>query len=97
MSPTEKEHHSPFDAMAEGFDAWFAKKANVFESGLLAEKHFLTDPENTVSIGAEPGCSRKGTAFPAVWSPRKGWSGWRDGGGTLNARRCGHGTEMFRC
>jgi len=51
MSPTEKEHSSRFDAMAEAFDAWFAKNANVFESELLAEKHFLTDPENTVSIG----------------------------------------------
>jgi len=55
-----------FDAMGEAFDAWFAKNANVFESELLAEKHFLTDPENPVSIGCGTGCSRKGKAIPAV-------------------------------
>jgi len=55
MSPTGKEHTSSFDAMAEAFDAWFAKNANVFESERLAEKHFLTDPENTVSIGCGTG------------------------------------------
>jgi len=46
---------SAFDAIAEAFDAWFAKNANVFESELLAEKRFLDDPENTVSIGCGTG------------------------------------------
>lgn len=44
-----------FDAAAETFDAWFEKNRNVFESELLAERHFLTDPENTVSIGCGTG------------------------------------------
>jgi len=46
---------SAFDAVAEAFDTWFARNANVFESELLATKHFLDDPENTLSIGCGTG------------------------------------------
>ena len=44
-----------FEDDAAAFDAWFAKNAAVFESELLAEKRFVTDPENTVSIGCGSG------------------------------------------
>jgi SAM-dependent methyltransferase len=58
MATTEsgpKDPAAAFDAAAEAFDAWFAKNANVFESELLAEKQFLSDPENTLSIGCGTG------------------------------------------
>lgn len=50
-----KSETSAFDAIAEAFDTWFARNANVFESELLATKHFLDDPENTLSIGCGTG------------------------------------------
>jgi ubiquinone/menaquinone biosynthesis C-methylase UbiE len=50
-----KEEPSAFDAIAEAFDAWFARNANVFESELLATGYFLTDPADTVSIGCGTG------------------------------------------
>lgn len=50
-----KEEPSAFDAIAEAFDTWFARNANVFESELLATKHFLDDPADTVSIGCGTG------------------------------------------
>ena len=75
MSPTEKEHPSAFDAMAEAFDAWFAKNANVFESELLAEKHFLTDPENTVSIGCGTGLFEERHGIPRGVEPAEGMAG----------------------
>ena len=50
-----KGESSAFDAIAEAFDTWFARNANVFESELLATKHFLDDPENTLSIGCGTG------------------------------------------
>ena len=72
MCPAEKEHPSAFDAMAEAFDAWFAKNANVFESELLAEKHFLTDPENTVSIGCGTGLFEERHGIPRGVEPAEG-------------------------
>jgi predicted TPR repeat methyltransferase len=80
MSPTDKEHPSAFDAMPEAFDARFAKNANVFESELLAEKHFLADPENTVSIGCGTGLFEEKHGISRGVEPAEGMPGWRDGG-----------------
>jgi ubiquinone/menaquinone biosynthesis C-methylase UbiE len=46
---------SAFDTSAEDFDAWFRKNQVIFESELLAEKYFITDPTHTVSIGCGSG------------------------------------------
>ena len=46
---------SAFENAAEDFDYWFSKNKVVFESELLAEKHFLTDSKNSVSIGVGSG------------------------------------------
>ncbi len=46
---------SAFDAIAEAFDTWFTRNANVFESELSATRHFLSDPADTVSIGCGTG------------------------------------------
>jgi len=44
-----------FEGEAEAFDVWFSKNKVVFESELLAEKYFITNPENTISIGCGSG------------------------------------------
>jgi len=56
---------SVFEVAAEDFDSWFEKNKVVFESELLAEKHFLTDPKNSVSIGVGSGlfASRLGVEY----------------------------------
>ena len=56
---------SVFEVAAEDFDSWFDKNKVVFESELLAEKHFLTDPRNSVSIGVGSGlfASRLGVEY----------------------------------
>jgi hydroxymethylpyrimidine/phosphomethylpyrimidine kinase len=46
---------SAFKEAAEDFDAWFDKNRLIFESELLAEKHFLENPKNSVSIGVGSG------------------------------------------
>jgi len=46
---------SAFEEVAEDFDAWFDKNRFIFESELLAEKHFLINPENAISIGVGSG------------------------------------------
>jgi len=46
---------SAFEEAAEDFDAWFDKNRIIFESELLAEQHFLRNPENAVSIGVGSG------------------------------------------
>jgi thiamine thiazole synthase len=46
---------SPFEETPEDFDTWFSKNKVVFESELLAEKYFITEPEDTVSIGIGSG------------------------------------------
>ena len=46
---------SAFDESAKDFDEWFGKNKAVFESELLAEQQFITDPERTVSIGLGSG------------------------------------------
>jgi len=46
---------SAFEGTAEDFDSWFNKNKVVFESELLAEKHFLADPKDSVSIGVGSG------------------------------------------
>ena len=46
---------SAFDTSAEDFDVWFNKNQVIFESELLAQKYFITDPEHTVSIGCGTG------------------------------------------
>ena len=46
---------SAFEEEGEDFDRWFSKNRIVFESELLAEKYFLTDLKNTVSIGVGSG------------------------------------------
>ncbi len=46
---------SAFEEAAEDFDAWFDKNRIIFESEMLAEKHFLENPENAVSIGVGSG------------------------------------------
>jgi sulfide-dependent adenosine diphosphate thiazole synthase len=46
---------SAFDVSAEDFDDWFNKNQMVFESELLAQKCFLDNPEQTVSIGCGSG------------------------------------------
>jgi hydroxymethylpyrimidine/phosphomethylpyrimidine kinase len=46
---------SAFEETAEDFDSWFNKNRVIFESELLAEKHFLVNPENAVSIGVGSG------------------------------------------
>jgi hydroxymethylpyrimidine/phosphomethylpyrimidine kinase len=46
---------SAFEEAAEDFDAWFDKNRVIFESELLAERHFLENPENAVSIGVGSG------------------------------------------
>jgi hydroxymethylpyrimidine kinase/phosphomethylpyrimidine kinase len=56
---------SSFEEEAEDFDVWFDKNRAVFESELLAEKHFLESPENAVSIGVGSGlfASRLGIRY----------------------------------
>jgi hydroxymethylpyrimidine/phosphomethylpyrimidine kinase len=63
---------SAFEEGAEDFDAWFDKNRMVFESELLAEKHFLEKPENAVSIGVGSGlfASRLGIKYGV--EPAKG-------------------------
>ncbi|MBN1273963.1 MAG: bifunctional hydroxymethylpyrimidine kinase/phosphomethylpyrimidine kinase [Candidatus Aminicenantes bacterium] len=46
---------SAFEVAAEDFDVWFDKNRIIFESELLAEKHFLVNPGNAVSIGVGSG------------------------------------------
>jgi hydroxymethylpyrimidine/phosphomethylpyrimidine kinase len=56
---------SAFEEEAEDFDAWFDKNRVIFESELLAEKHFLANPESAVSIGVGSGlfASRLGIKY----------------------------------
>ena len=44
----------------------------MFESELLAEKHFLTDPENTVSIGCGTGLFEERHGIPRGVEPAEG-------------------------
>jgi hydroxymethylpyrimidine kinase/phosphomethylpyrimidine kinase len=46
---------SAFEESAEDFDSWFDKNRVVFESELLAEKYFLSNPKNSVSVGVGSG------------------------------------------
>lgn len=46
---------SAFEEAAEDFDSWFDKNKVVFESELLAEKYFLPNPKNSVSVGVGSG------------------------------------------
>jgi len=63
---------SAFEEEAEDFDAWFDKNKVVFESEFLAEKHFLEDPQDAVSIGVGSGlfASRLGIKYGV--EPAKG-------------------------
>ena len=56
---------SAFEDSAEDFDAWFSKNQIVFESELLAERYFLSNPRNSVSIGVGSGlfASRLGIEY----------------------------------
>ncbi|MCD6223686.1 MAG: methyltransferase domain-containing protein, partial [Deltaproteobacteria bacterium] len=56
---------SVFKESAEDFDAWFNKNQIVFESELLAEKYFLSNPKNSISIGVGSGlfASRLGIEY----------------------------------
>jgi hydroxymethylpyrimidine/phosphomethylpyrimidine kinase len=56
---------SIFEESAEDFDKWFNKNKIVFESEFLAEKHFLSNPKNSVSIGVGSGlfASRLGIEY----------------------------------
>ncbi len=56
---------SIFEEAAEDFDKWFSKNKIVFESEFLAEKHFLSNPQNSVSIGVGSGlfASRLGIEY----------------------------------
>ncbi|MBN2542198.1 bifunctional hydroxymethylpyrimidine kinase/phosphomethylpyrimidine kinase [bacterium] len=56
---------SAFKETAEDFDKWFDKNKNVFESEFFAEKYFLENPQNSVSIGVGSGlfASRLGIEF----------------------------------
>jgi len=56
---------SIFEESAEDFDKWFSKNEIVFESEFLAEKHFLSNPKNSVSIGVGSGlfASRLGIEY----------------------------------
>jgi len=56
---------SPFEEAAADFDHWFSQNQIVFESELLAERHFLANPENSVSIGVGSGlfASRLGIEY----------------------------------
>ncbi len=46
---------SAFEEAAADFDRWFSQNQVVFESELLTEKHFLSNPNNSVSIGVGDG------------------------------------------
>jgi len=46
---------SAFEEAADNFDSWFNKNKVIFESELLAEKYFLSNPKNAVSIGVGSG------------------------------------------
>ena len=56
---------SAFEETAEDFDSWFNKNKVVFESELLAEKYFLSNPKNSVSVGVGSGlfASRLGIEY----------------------------------
>ena len=56
---------SIFEESAEDFDKWFSKNKIVFESEFLAEKHFLSNSKNSVSIGVGSGlfASRLGIEY----------------------------------
>ena len=56
---------SAFEETAEDFDSWFNKNKVVFESELLAEKYFLPNPKNSVSVGVGSGlfASRLGIEY----------------------------------
>jgi len=63
---------SAFEEEAEDFDAWFDKNRSIFESELLAEKYFLKNPENTVSIGAGSGLFASKLGIKYGVEPAKG-------------------------
>lgn len=56
---------SAFEETTEDFDSWFNKNKVVFESELLAEKYFLSNPKNSVSVGVGSGlfASRLGIEY----------------------------------
>jgi SAM-dependent methyltransferase len=79
MTPLETEHEEAragetpaFEDDAEAFDAWFSRNRVVFESELLAEKRFVTDPENTVSIGCGSGLFEERLGIPRGVEPSAG-------------------------
>ncbi|MGE5248236.1 MAG: class I SAM-dependent methyltransferase [Verrucomicrobiota bacterium] len=75
MTQAEKERAAgtpAFEEDAEAFDAWFAKNPAVFESELLAERRFVTDPENTVSIGCGSGLFEARLGIPRGVEPSEG-------------------------
>jgi len=61
-----------FDADADAFDAWFARNSAVFESELLAERRFITDPAHTVSIGCGSGLFEARLGIPRGVEPSEG-------------------------
>ncbi len=63
---------SAFQEEAEDFDAWFDKNRQIFESELLAEKQFLTNPENSVSIGVGSGLFASKLGIKYGVEPAKG-------------------------
>ncbi|MFW6140504.1 MAG: bifunctional hydroxymethylpyrimidine kinase/phosphomethylpyrimidine kinase [Acidobacteriota bacterium] len=63
---------SAFEEEADDFDAWFDKNRKIFESELLAEKHFLTNPENAVSIGVGSGLFSSKLGIKYGVEPAKG-------------------------
>ncbi|MFO7980313.1 MAG: bifunctional hydroxymethylpyrimidine kinase/phosphomethylpyrimidine kinase [Candidatus Aminicenantes bacterium] len=63
---------SAFEVEAEDFDAWFDKNRFIFESELLAEKHFLKNPENAVSIGVGSGLFASKLGIKYGVEPAKG-------------------------
>jgi len=66
---------SAFEEEAEDFDAWFDKNRQIFESELLAEKQFLTNPENAVSIGVGSGLFASKLGIKYGVEPAKGMAG----------------------
>jgi len=63
---------SAFEEEAEDFDAWFDLNRFIFESELLAEKHFLKNPENAVSIGVGSGLFASKLGIKYGVEPAKG-------------------------
>jgi hydroxymethylpyrimidine/phosphomethylpyrimidine kinase len=63
---------SAFVDEAQDFDQWFSRNQAVFESELLAEKVFVTEPAETLSVGVGSGLFEERLGIPRGVEPAEG-------------------------